>query len=120
MGNLEDLKILAHSDASHLTSDEKTRGIKGRIIFLANDKGTKVSPLSWTGKVIPTVCKSAKAAETRALDSCSDQAIDLARIMGELFTGKHGFHQVPVDIKIDNMGLLDSIQSTKQVEERLL
>ena len=70
--------------------------------------------------MIPTVNKSAKAAETRALDACCDNAIEMARVFGELVTGKRGNKQIPVDVKVDNLGMKESLESTKQVEERLM
>ena len=53
IGELKDLKILAISDASHLTQEEKTKGIAGRFIFLSDLEEKKVVPLLWKSKTIP-------------------------------------------------------------------
>ena len=44
----------------------------------------------------------------------------MARVLGEMTLGKRGNYQLPVDIKVDNLGLKESLESTKQVEERLM
>ena len=123
IGKFENLKILAFSDAAHLNADNKCRGTSGRIIYLSNADETKVSPLAWKSKTIPQVCKSAKAAETRALDICADEAIFIARVLHEILTGKKGQSkgkQMPVTIKCDSKGLKDTLNSTHQIEEKML
>ena len=107
------MKILAHSDASHLTADNKARGIAGRITYLSNKSETKVSPIGWKSKTIAQVCRSAKAAETRALDLCGDDSIFMARVIHELYTGKKGLSrdkQMMITVKCDNRGLLENIE----------
>ena len=123
IGKFEDLKVLAFSDAAHLNADDKCRGTAGRIIYLSNTDETRVSPLAWKSKTIPQVCKSAKAAETRALDICADESIFIARVLSEILTGKKGQSkekQIPVTIKCDNMGLKETLNSTHQIEEKML
>ena len=123
IGKIEELKILAYSDAAHLNADDKCRGTSGRIIYLSNEDETRVSPLAWKSKTIPQVCKSAKAAETRALDICADEAIFVARVLNEIMTGKKGQtkeKQMRVTIKCDNMGLKQTLHSTHQIEEKML
>ena len=41
IGEFEDLKILAYSDAAHLNADNKCRGTAGRIIYLSNANETR-------------------------------------------------------------------------------
>ena len=123
IGNSEDLKVLAFSDAAHLNADNKCRGTAGRINYLSNGDETRVSPLAWKSKTIPQVCKSAKAAETRALDICADEAIFIARVLNEMLTGKKGQSkekQMRVIIKCDSMGLKETLNSTHQIEEKML
>ena len=82
-----------------------------------------MSPLAWKSKTIPQVCKSAKAAETRALDTCADEAIFVARVLNEMLTGKKGQSkekQMRVIIKCDSMGLKETLNSTHQIEEKML
>ena len=109
---------MAHSDASHASIEGKTRGVAGRMIFLTNDQEQSMSPLDWKGKTIVQVTKSTKSAETRALDMCADSSVDLARMMCQLYTGKKGMKQLKVTLKTDNLGLKETLQSTRQVEEK--
>ena len=120
IADFKDLKILVVSDGSYLKMEEKTRSVGGRFIFLSNQDETKVSPLMWKAKTIPTVCKSAKAAETRAADKAIDDGIFCARTIYEVYTGLRGENQLPVTVLTDSKSLLDSIDSTKQVEEKLI
>ena len=69
---------------------------------------------------MPTVCKSAKAAETRALDKTVDDAIYVTRILAEVYYGTRIEAQLPVTMYTDNRGTIDSINSTKPIEEKHL
>jgi hypothetical protein len=120
VGEFKDLKILAVSDGAYLRLEDKTKSVAGRMIFLSNLNETRVCPLMWKSKSIPTVCKSAKAAETRAADKAFDDAIFCARTVCEIYTGCRGENQIPVTILTDSQSLLDSVDSTKQVEEKLI
>ena len=120
IGNFDDLKILTHTDASHLTMDEKSKGVAGKIIFLSNKDETCVSPLHWKSKTIPQACTSAKAAETRAAYMSCDDTVGLARAVMELYTGKKGEKQIETTIKSDSQSLNDTLFSTKQIEEKML
>ena len=120
VGNFNDLKILTHADASHLTVEEKSKGVAGKIIFMSNKDETIVSPVHWKSKTIAQACTSAKAAETRAAYMACDDSIGLARALMELYTGKKGEKQVETTIKIDSQSLLDTLFSTKQIEEKIL
>ena len=73
--NPKDVKILGITDASHLKKEERTKGVMGRIIYFSNSDETKVCPVGWKSKVIQTVCKSTKAAETRALDKRVEESV---------------------------------------------
>ena len=120
IGEFSDLKILAISDGGLNRRDNKTQSVMGKTIFLSNKAETKVAPLLWKAKTIQTVCKSAKTAETRACDKTLEDAIYLARCVHEIYTGERGERQIPVDAVTDSQSLLDSIESTKQVEEKLM
>ena len=60
-----------------------------------------------------------KSAETRSLDLGMEDGIFQAQMFHEMVTGKAG-SQVPVRMKIDSKTLHDSLQSTKQVEEKTI
>ena len=119
IGDFDDL-IMNYSHSSYLTIEDKTRSVAGRIIFLANKSELKVSPICWKGKTIPQVCKSAKAAETRAVDMATDEGLFMARAVCEVFTLRKGRHQIPMVVKCDNMPVYDSLNSNKQVEEKMM
>ena len=99
--------------------EQKTKCVRGEFIFLSNLEETKVSPIYWKSKCISTVCKSAKSAETRALDKCMEDAVYIARSVKEVYTGLRGHNQLKVDILTDSMSLIDSINSTRQIEDKL-
>lgn len=44
IGKFENLKLLTHTDASHLTLEQKSKGVAGKIIFLSNKEETIVIP----------------------------------------------------------------------------
>ena len=117
--HIEDAKILAICDASHLRQDDKTKGVMGRFIFLSDKHEKKVCPIVWKSKTIPTVCKSAKSAETRSADKCIEDAIYIARCVKEIITGERGNSQIAVDVRTDSKSLIDSIESSRQIDDKL-
>ena len=84
--------------------------------FLVNSEGM-ASQLNWKSKTIQQVCKSVKSAETRSLEQALEDSIYTSRIISEIMTGKPGKH-IPVEHRIDSKTLLDSIVSTKTIEEK--
>ena len=116
----EDLKSLAVSDGSYCKLDNKEKSVSGRFIFLSNVDESKVSPLMWKSKTIAQVCQSLKAAETRSLSKTVYDAVPCSRAVHEIHTGERGEKQIPVTCVTDSQSLLDSISSTKQIDEKLL
>ena len=114
--NKDELFITGYGDASYRTVDDKTRSIEGRVLFLTD--GTRASPLLWKSRRISQVCHSTKEAETRAIDKTTDDAIFLARMLKEIFTGVKSAEQIPVYICTDSHPLKDSLYSTRQVERK--
>ena len=119
LGKLDELKVLAYTDSSYRNDDQKVKSVGGRCIALVNDKGES-SPLAWKSKTIQQVCKSVKTAETRSLELGMEDSIYMARMLKEIYTGKVSEKQIPVEVKIDSKTLLDSIASTKQVDEKTI
>ena len=72
----------------------------------------------WKSKTIQQVCKSVKTAERRSLEKGLEDAIYLARMLKEIYTGKMGDQHIPVEAKTDSKTLYDTLKSTKQVEEK--
>ena len=120
IGDLSKVKILGISDASYLKQEDKTKSVMGRMIFLSSHEEDRVAPIMWKTKTIPTVCKTVKDAETRAADKCVEDSIYIARTIMEIYTGLRGDSQLPVDICTDSQSLVDSLESTKQIDSKLL
>ena len=119
LGKLEDLKVVTYTDSSYRNAENKEKSVGGRLIVLANKKG-ECNPLLWKSKTIQQVCKSVKTAETRSLERGLEDAIYLARMIQEIYTGKVTENQIPVEVKIDSKTLHDSLHSTKQVDEKTI
>ena len=49
-----------------------------------------------------------------------EESIYLARCVKEVYSGLRGEAQIPVEVWTDSLPLIDSINSTKQVESKLL
>ena len=120
VGDFDQIKVLAVTDGAYNKLEEKTISVAGRIIFLSNDDESVVTPIMWKAKSIPTVCKSAKAAETRAADKCVDDAVYIARTINEIYKGERGESQIPVDVVTDSQALIDGLNLTQRIEEKLL
>ena len=112
----ENLQIHGYADASLKTQDGKTQSVEGRILFLTN--GKKASPILWKSKKISRVAESTKSAETLAMDKATDDAIFIARMVHQIYTGRKTMEQIPVYMFTDSRPLHDSIYSTKQVERK--
>ena len=96
--------------------DSKSLG--GSLILLGNKNNNVATPVYWKSKSIPKVCHSAKAAETRNMVTCKDDAVFFASQMGTLLR-KDG-ESLQVKMFSDSIPLLESIGSSKQVEEKIL
>ena len=87
--------------------------------MLGNKKTSRVSPLFWKTKQIQHVCHSAKEAETRNIMKLVDTSVYLGQQLAALLFGDVKY-RIPIHVYTDSKPLLDSIASTKQVEQRLL
>ena len=85
IGKVEELEVMGIGDAS-FKMDSKSIG--GNFIMLGNVKNNSAVALYWKSKSIPKVCHSAKAAETRNLITCKDDAQFFAHQVGQLLKGK--------------------------------
>ena len=119
LGKAEDLSIVAYTDSSYRNSENKEKSVGGRFIALANKSGV-CAPLAWKSKTIQQVCKSVKSAETRSLERGLEDSIYLARIIKEIYSGAVSEEQIPVEAKIDSKTLYDSLNSSKQVDEKTI
>ena len=87
--------------------------------MLGNKNSKKVSPIFWKSKQIQKVCHSAKEAETRNIMTNVDTAVYLSAQLSLLLFGDNR-SKIPVRIYTDSIPLLESIASTRQVEQKLL
>lgn len=117
--SFNNLKILAYTDASYLSIEDKTKSVAGKLLFLSNKEETRVCPLDWKSKTIIRVCHSAKDAETRAMDLVAHDAVFIAKAIYQIFTGERN-GQLEVTLKTDSQSTIDSLHSTKQVEAKNL
>ena len=117
LGNWKAIKVGVFTDSSYRNDADKVKSIGGRFVCLTNKEGI-FSPLAWKSKTIQQVCKSVKTAETRSLERGLEDGIFMARMVEEIYTGKVSEQQVEVEAYTDSKTLLDSIYSTKQVDEK--
>ena len=116
VGNVNDLVLHAVGDASYKCDGPS---VGGQLVMLGNIRTNKASPLYWKSKQIRHVCHSAKEAETRNIMKLVDTSVYLKEQLSALLFGNVAY-TVPLNIYTDSKPLLDSIASTKQVEQRLL
>ena len=116
IGKKEDLVIHAVGDASYKCD---APSVGGNLIMLGNKNSNKVSPIFWKSKQIQKVCHSAKEAETRNIMTNVDTAVYLSAQLSLLLFGDNR-SKIPVRIYTDSIPLLESIASTRQVEQKLL
>ena len=112
-----------NADASFCNQDGRIKSTGGRVVLLENEDAGLVNVVSWKTKKIARVCRSAKAAETRALDDAVDDAINTARLCREIYDGNvnlKSLNQIPVVALTDSNSIWDSIHNTRQCEEKLL
>ena len=116
LGRKEDLVLHAVGDASYRCDGPS---IGGRLVMLGNKYSDRVSPLFWKSKQIKHVCHSAKEAETRNVMKLVDTSVYLGEQLSALLFGDVN-HVIPLQVYTDSRPFLDSVASTKQVEQRLL
>ena len=93
--------------------------IFGEIVMLANKSSDRVSPIFWKSKQISRVCKSSKDAETRAGGKCVEDSVYLAKRIEEVLFGNVE-KRITDEIHTDSEPLIESIRSTKRVENKTL
>ena len=123
LGDISKLKVKVYTDASYSNIGDTSKTLSGRVILIENCEKEIVNVVSWKSKKIARVCRSIKAAETRALDEGLDEAVHLARIIKEIYDGKINLKapsQIPVEACTDNKSLWENIFNTRQCEEKLL
>lgn len=77
--SVEDLQILAFSDAALSNLPDRTSSTRSYVIFVKS--GFKLAPITWCSKKIERVAKTIIYAEGIALGKCLDEAINLRETM---------------------------------------
>ena len=80
---------------------------------------TRANIFSWKTKKITRVCRSVKAAETRALENGLDEAVHFARMVSEIYDGDVNLKdakQIEVAALTDNKGLWENLNNTRQCD----
>ena len=116
VGSRNDLIVRSVSDAAFYM---ETPSVLGEIIMLANTKDDRVSPLFWKSKQVSRVCKSSKDAETRAGGKCVEDSVYLAQRVEMILFGNSD-KRIKVEVHVDSEPLIESIRSTKRVENKAL
>ena len=90
----------------------------GSFICLSNSEDI-ISPLTWKSKVIDKVATDIKSAETLALEAAIDDSIHLSSMISELYSGNIE-KKLPIIVKEDSKGLVDSLYSTRKVKKKTM
>ena len=117
LGNIENLVVKVYADASYGNQDDGVRSTAGRVVLLEHKHKDAVNVVSWKTKKISRVCRSVKTAETRALEEAIDEAVNTARLIKEIYSGKVNLknpEQIPVMAVTDCKSLWESLHNTKQ------
>ena len=116
INNIENVKLLVFSDASFKSlPGGASQG--GFVIFLSDDEGNP-SPIHWQSRKIKRIVKSTLSAECLALQEASECAFYLKTILSEML----GISSEDIQIICftDNKSLVESLHSTKTLEEKRL
>jgi hypothetical protein len=116
LGQKDDLVVYGLADGSYKLDD---KSVGGDLVMLGNIKDARAVPIYWKSKTIKTVCHSAKAAETRAMNRLMDDIQFFALQLEQLLFGSIQ-RKIPIRIFMDSKPLLESIGSIHQVEEKLM
>merc|ERR1712082_165624 len=87
--------------------------------MLGNLKGNQICPIFWKSRSVTKTCKSSKDAETRALGRCVDDAVYSAKRIERMLFGDVQ-NRIRVIINTDSEPLIETIGSTKKIENRTL
>ena len=105
---------LNSSHKNHL-SDGGSQG--GYVVFLSDNKDIGC-PLSWKSTKTKRIVRSTLAAETLAFTEGADTAFLMAKIVGEIVTGKESM--IPIHCMTDNKSLFDASQTTNLISDKRL
>ena len=117
LGTVDDLKIVAFTDASYADLPDEASSAGGYVILLVGINN-HANTLSWSSNKIKHVVKSTTAAEALSLVNGLEKAVYLQVIICNMFN----IHprEIPIEAIIDNKNLHSIIYSTKLISEKRL
>ena len=116
--NVEDLSIIAFSDAALSNLPDKTSSTRSYVIFIKSS--SKMAPLIWCSKKIERVAKTIIYAEGIALGKCLDEAINLRETMLDALNSKDTERSddlLPIFGVTDSKSLWENIKSSAQASD---
>ena len=108
----EDLITFGVTDAAYSKIE---RPVGGSLVMLGSKKTRTAVPLFWKSKTIQKTCKSTKDAETRGMSKNVMNATFSSRMVETLLFGDHA-GRIPVKVFSDSNPLLETLGSTKKIE----
>ena len=112
---LDECMLICYSDAAFGNlNDNGSQG--GHIIFLKDREGNSC-PIVWRSRRVRRVVKSTLAAETLSLLDAAENGMYLAVLMKTILGNQY---DIPMICLVDNKSLVESLKSTKLVEDRSL
>ena len=118
LGSDSELKLVTYSDASF--GNLPDGGTQGGSLVMLMGENNKFSLLFWQSKRIRRIVKSTLAGETLAMTDSIDNAVFVATLFAELYTGKADPRKLYITCVTDNHSLYDAINSNKSVAEKRL
>ncbi|KAL5253495.1 hypothetical protein ACHWQZ_G013327 [Mnemiopsis leidyi] len=111
------MKLLTYSDASF--GNLANNGSQcGYLIFLADANETVKNIISWKSVRLERVCSSTLTAESLALFKAVDHAMLIQQILKQLMGSVNA--EIKIHCYVDNKGLLELINKTKDPTEKRL
>lgn len=111
--DMNKIKLVAFSDASHANLPNDYSNAEGFIIFLVGEDG-KSCLLTWVTKKIIRVVKSTLAAETLVALDAVDMRYYLGSVLSEILFHVSEKNVIPICCHVDNYSLVENIHSYKK------
>ena len=112
-----DLEITLYSDASF--GNLHDGGSQGGYFIALRGKDGKINPITWQSRRLKRVTKSTLASETLALSEGIDHAYSIAMLFGEMLNNDCN-KTIPIRCYVDNGDLVESVKSSKSVQDKRL
>ena len=117
LGTVDDLKIVAFTDASYANLPDGASSAGGYVLLLVG-LNNHANTLSWSPNKIKLIVKGTTAPEALSLVNGLEEAVYLRTIICNTFN-IHA-REIPIEAIIDNKNLHSVISSTKLISEKRL